>query len=145
MMLTHCMIRLSLIPKNWQSRLQHNSAPYTSTIVFLVRKGNPKKLKDWNDLVKPGISVITLPTRRPQAEPAGTILPPGDMPSSTTTATKRRPRSLLPNYLKMCRSLIQAPAAPRQPLSSVVLAMFFLSWENEAYLAVNELARISSK
>jgi len=43
----------------WQKRLQHNSAPYTSTIVFLVRKGNPKGIKDWNDLIKPGISVIT--------------------------------------------------------------------------------------
>ncbi len=47
------------IPPNWQKRLAHNSAPYTSTIVLLVRKGNPKKIKDWDDLVKPGISVIT--------------------------------------------------------------------------------------
>ncbi len=48
-----------LLPKNWQALLPHNSAPYTSTIVFLVRKGNPKKIKDWNDLVRPGVSVIT--------------------------------------------------------------------------------------
>ena len=48
-----------LISKDWQKRLGHNSAPYTSTIVFLVRKGNPKKIKDWNDVVKPGVSVIT--------------------------------------------------------------------------------------
>jgi sulfate transport system substrate-binding protein len=48
-----------LLPENWQSRLPHNSTPYTSTIVFLVRKGNPKGIKDWDDLVKPGISVIT--------------------------------------------------------------------------------------
>ena len=48
-----------LIPKDWQKRLEHNSAPYTSTIVFLVRKGNPKGIKDWNDLVKPGVAVIT--------------------------------------------------------------------------------------
>jgi sulfate/thiosulfate-binding protein len=48
-----------LIPKNWQSRLPNNSSPYTSTIVFLVRKGNPKKIKDWDDLVKPGVKVIT--------------------------------------------------------------------------------------
>ncbi len=44
---------------NWQSRLPHNSAPYSSTIVFLVRKGNPKAIRDWNDLVKPGVAVIT--------------------------------------------------------------------------------------
>jgi sulfate transport system substrate-binding protein len=48
-----------LVPKDWQKRLPDNSAPYTSTIVFLVRKGNPKAIKDWDDLVKPGIGVIT--------------------------------------------------------------------------------------
>lgn len=48
-----------LIPKDWQKRLPNNSAPYTSTIVFLVRKGNPKGIKDWDDLVKPGTAVIT--------------------------------------------------------------------------------------
>src|SRR5512145_1957455 len=48
-----------LLPANWQTRLPNNSSPYTSTIVFLVRKGNPKKIQDWGDLAKPGISVIT--------------------------------------------------------------------------------------
>ena len=48
-----------LLPANWQGRLPHNSAPYTSTIVFLVRKGNPKGIKDWDDLAKPGVAVIT--------------------------------------------------------------------------------------
>ena len=48
-----------LLPANWQSRLPHNSSPYTSTIVFLVRKGNPKKIVDWDDLAKPGVGVIT--------------------------------------------------------------------------------------
>lgn len=48
-----------LLPENWQTRLPHNSAPYTSTIIFLVRKGNPKGIKDWSDLVKPGLAVIT--------------------------------------------------------------------------------------
>ena len=48
-----------LLPSDWQSRLPHNSSPYTSTIVFLVRKGNPKAIRDWNDLVKPGVAVIT--------------------------------------------------------------------------------------
>ncbi len=48
-----------LIPADWQKRLPNNSAPYTSTIVFLVRKGNPKAIRDWDDLVKPGVSIIT--------------------------------------------------------------------------------------
>jgi sulfate transport system substrate-binding protein len=51
--------KAKLIPADWQKRLPHNSAPYTSTIVLLVRKGNPKHIKDWDDLVKPGIAVIT--------------------------------------------------------------------------------------
>lgn len=51
--------RAKLLPADWQQRLKHNSAPYTSTIVFLVRKGNPKGIKDWDDLVKPGTAVIT--------------------------------------------------------------------------------------
>ena len=51
--------KAKLLPANWQSRLPNNSTPYTSTIVFLVRKGNPKNIKDWDDLVKPGVAVIT--------------------------------------------------------------------------------------
>lgn len=51
--------KAKLLPENWQTRLPHNSAPYTSTVIFLVRKGNPKGIKDWNDLVKPGVAVIT--------------------------------------------------------------------------------------
>ncbi|MBK1614399.1 sulfate transporter subunit [Rubrivivax gelatinosus] len=51
--------RAKLLPPDWQKRLKHNSSPYTSTIVFLVRKGNPKGIKDWDDLIKPGIAVIT--------------------------------------------------------------------------------------
>ncbi len=48
-----------LLPANWQTRLRHNSSPYTSTVAFLVRKGNPKGIKDWGDLVRPGVSVIS--------------------------------------------------------------------------------------
>ena len=51
--------KAGLLPANWQTRLPHNSSPYTSTIVFLVRKGNPKRILDWADLARPGISIIT--------------------------------------------------------------------------------------
>lgn len=51
--------RHGLLAADWQKRLPHNSAPYTSTIVFLVKKGNPKGLKDWDDLARPGVQVIT--------------------------------------------------------------------------------------
>src|SRR3954465_9700282 len=48
--------KAKLLPADWQSRLPNNSSPYTSTIVFLVRKGNPKNIKDWDDLIKPGVT-----------------------------------------------------------------------------------------
>jgi sulfate/thiosulfate-binding protein len=51
--------RGGLLPANWQSRLPENSTPYTSTVVLLVRKGNPKRIKDWGDLIRPGVSVIS--------------------------------------------------------------------------------------
>src|SRR5262249_32728833 len=51
--------KANLLPKDWQKRLPNNSTPYTSTIVFLVRKGNPKGIKDWDDLIKPKVAVVT--------------------------------------------------------------------------------------
>lgn len=66
------------IDKNWIKRLPDNSAPYTSTIVFLVRKGNPKQIHDWSDLVKPGTSVIT-PNPKPPVGRVGIIWRPGGM------------------------------------------------------------------
>ena len=66
-----------LLSTDWQKRLPNNSSPYTSTIVFLVRQGNPKGIHDWDDLIKPGWWSLR-PTRRPPAARAGTTLPPGD-------------------------------------------------------------------
>lgn len=68
-----------LIAKDWQKRLPNNSAPYTSTIVFLVRKGNPKNIKEWSDLARPGIAVIT-PNPKPPVVHATTTLQLGVMP-----------------------------------------------------------------
>jgi sulfate transport system substrate-binding protein len=73
-------------------KLPHNSTPYTSTIVFLVRKGNPKGIKDWNDLVKPGVAVITR-IRKPRAAPAGTTWPPTATRCASRAAAKPRPRN----------------------------------------------------
>lgn len=77
------------IDKNWLKRLPDNSAPYTSTIVFLVRKGNPKQIHDWNDLIKPGVSVIT-PNPKAPAAPLE-LRRPGAMPCIRITATVRKP------------------------------------------------------
>jgi len=68
--------RAGLLPKDWQSRLPNNSLPYTSTIVFLVRQGNPKGIKDWDDLAKKVYRSLP-PIPKPQVVPATTIWPPG--------------------------------------------------------------------
>ncbi len=68
-----------LTAADWQSRLANNAAPYTSTIVFLVRKDNPKQIKDWDDLVRKDVAIVT-PNPRPPAGRAGTIWLPGAMP-----------------------------------------------------------------
>jgi sulfate/thiosulfate-binding protein len=80
------------IEKDWIKRLPDNSAPYTSTIVFLVRKGNPKQIHDWPDLLKPGVSVIT-PNPKPPVAPAGTTWPPGATRCTTTTTIRPRRRT----------------------------------------------------
>lgn len=77
------------IDKNWLKRLPDNSAPYTSTIVFLVRKGNPKQIHDWNDLIKPGVSVIT-PNPKAPAAPLE-LRRHGAMLCIRITATVRKP------------------------------------------------------
>lgn len=78
------------IDKNWLKRLPDNSAPYTSTIVFLVRKGNPKQIHDWNDLIKPGVSVIT-PNPKSSGGARWNYLAARAMLCIRITATRRKP------------------------------------------------------
>ncbi len=109
------------IDKNWIKRLPDNSAPYTSTIVFLVRKGNPKQIKDWNDLIKPGVSVITPNPKAPAAH-AGTIWQPGATRCTTTTAIRPKHRTSSKHCLKTSRCWTPARAAQPTPSSSAASA-----------------------
>jgi len=127
-----------LIEKNWQSRLEHNSSPYSSTIVFLVRKGNPKGIKDWNDLIKEGVEVIT--------------------PNPKTSGGARW------NYLAAWAYALKQPGGSDESAQKFVAELFkhvpvldtgargatttfvqrgigdvLLAWENEAFLAQKEL------
>jgi len=127
-----------LLAKDWQKRLPNNSAPYTSTIVFLVRRGNPKGIRDWGDLVKPGISVIT--------------------PNPKTSGGARW------NYLAAWAWALQQPGGSEAKAREFVTALFrnvpvldsgargatntfvqrglgdvLLAWENEAFLSIREL------
>ena len=127
-----------LLPENWQARLPQNSSPYTSTIVFLVRKGNPKQIKDWDDLVKDGVQVIT-PTPRLPAARAGITWRPGPTRLRRTAAARTRPRPMSASCSSMCRCWIPARAAPPPPSSSAAWAMCCWPGENEAFLALEEL------
>jgi len=127
-----------LIPANWQARLPNNSTPYTSTIVFLVRKGNPKNIRDWSDLVRPGVAVIT--------------------PSPKTSGGARW------NYLAAWAWALKQPGGNDAAAEAFVTKLYrnvpvldsgargatvtfvergigdvLLAWESEAYLAVKEL------
>ena len=126
------------LPADWQTKLPANSSPYTSTIVFLVRKGNPKGIQDWDDLVQPGVGVIT--------------------PNPKTSGGARW------NYLAAWGYALQQPGGTAESAQEFVSALYknvvvldsgargstttfvqrgvgdvFISWENEAFLAVNEL------
>lgn len=126
------------LPADWQTKLPDNSSPYTSTIVFLVRKGNPKGIQDWDDLVQPGVGVIT--------------------PNPKTSGGARW------NYLAAWGYALQQPGGTPETAQEFVSALYknvvvldsgargstttfvqrgvgdvFISWENEAFLAVNEL------
>lgn len=103
-----------LVPDNWVTRLPNNSAPFTSATVFIVRKGNPKALKDWPDLLKDGVQVI-VPTPRPRVTVATPTCRPGAMCSSRV-ATKPRPATSSASCSSRRRCSIPA-AAPLPPRS----------------------------
>src|SRR3954471_21598918 len=85
--------RAGLLPKNWQARLPRNSAPYVSTIVFLVRRGNPKGIRDWPDLIRPGVQIVT-PNPKTSGGGAGTTSRRGDTHCAPAEAMRPRRRSL---------------------------------------------------
>ncbi len=126
-----------LLPANWQSRLPHNSSPYTSTIVFLVRKGNPKGIRDWGDLAKPGVSVIT-PNPKTSggarwnylAALAWALQQPGGSAAKAEDFVGR-----------LYRNVPVLDTGARGSLTTFAqrgIGDVFISWENEAFLAVQQ-------
>ncbi|MET0373160.1 MAG: sulfate ABC transporter substrate-binding protein [Rhizorhabdus sp.] len=128
-----------LLPANWQARLPNNSAPYYSTIVFLVRKGNPKAIKDWDDLVKPGVKVIT-PNPKTSGGARWNYLAGWGYAQKKygTTAAAR-------DYLvKLFRNVPVLDSGARGSTTTFVQrgqGDVLLAWENEAFLAVNQLGK----
>jgi sulfate transport system substrate-binding protein len=129
-----------LIPKDWQKRLPNNSSPYTSTIVFLVRKGNPKGIKDWSDLVKPGVAVVT-PNPKTSGGARWNYLAAWGYALKRNGNDEAKAREFVQ---KLYRNVPVLDTGARGALTTFTergIGDVFVSWENEAYLAVKELGR----
>ena len=128
-----------LIPKDWQSRLPHNSSPYTSTIVFLVRKGNPKNIKDWDDLVKPGIEVIT-PNPKTSGGARWNYLA-GWAYAKKKYGSDEKAQVFIEKLYKNVPVLDSGARGSTTTFAQRGIGDVFLSWENEAFLAEKEFGK----
>ena len=125
-----------LIPANWQSRLPNNSAPYTSTIVFLVRTGNPKQIKDWDDLVKPGVGVIT-PNPKTSGGARWNYLA-GWAYALKKSGSDAGAKEFVRRLYKNVPVLDSGARGSTTTFVQREIGDVAISWENEAYLALKE-------
>lgn len=132
--------KASLLPKEWQKRLPHNSAPYTSTIVFLVRKGNPKNIKDWDDLVRPGVSVIT-PNPKTSGGARWNYLAAWGYALKKWNNDEAKAKEFLTTIFKNVPVLDSGARGATVTFVERGIGDVLISWENEAYLVVNELGK----
>jgi sulfate transport system substrate-binding protein len=129
-----------LIPKDWQKRLANNSAPYTSTIVFLVRKGNPKQIKDWDDLVKPGISVIT-PNPKTSGGARWNYLAAWGYVLKKANHDEGKAKDFVSRLYKNVPVLDSGARGSTTTFVERGIGDVLIAWENEAFLAVKELGK----
>ncbi len=127
-----------LLAKDWQKRLPHNSAPYTSTIVFLVRKGNPKHIKDWNDLVKPGVAVIT-PNPKTSGGARWNHLAAWGYALKQPGGSEASAREFIGKLYKNVPVLDSGARGATTTFVERGIGDVLLAWENEALLAIKEL------
>ena len=122
-----------LLPADWQSKLPNNASPYTSTIVFLVRKGNPKHIKDWDDLVKPGVEVIT-PNPKTSGGARWNYL------AAWGYAQKQNldPKDFVTKLFKNVPVLDSGARGSTTTFAQRELGDVLIAWENEAFLANKE-------
>ncbi len=126
-----------LLPPDWQKRLKHNSAPYTSTIVFLVRKGNPKKIRDWDDLVKPGVQVITPNPKTSGGARWGYLAAWGY--AQRKTGSEAQAQDFVKRLFANVPVLDSGARGATTTFAERGIGDVLISWENEALLAVKEL------
>ncbi len=129
--------KAKLIPAGWQKRLQHNSSPYTSTYVFLVRKGNPKGIRNWDDLVKPGVSVITANPKTSGGARWGYLAAYG-FALKAPGGTDAKAREFIAKLFNNVPVLDSGARGSTVTFAERGIGDVLLAWENEAHLSLKE-------
>jgi len=129
--------RAKLLPPDWQKRLKHNSSPYTSTYIFLVRKGNPKGIKNWDDLVKPGVSVITANPKTSGGARWGYLAAYG-FALKQPGGTDAKAQTFVASLFKNVPVLDSGARGSTVTFAERGIGDVLLAWENEAHLAFKE-------
>lgn len=127
-----------LIPADWQKRLPNNASPYTSTIVFLVRKGNPKGIRDWNDIVKPGVEIIT-PNPKTSGGARWNYLAAWAYALKQPGGSDASAKEFVGKLLKNVKVLDSGARGATTTFVERGIGDVLLAWENEAYLSLKEL------
>src|SRR5579884_1933403 len=127
-----------LIAPDWQSRLPNNSSPYTSTIVFLVRKGNPKGIKDWDDLAKPGVQVIT-PNPKTSGGARWNYLAAWGYALKRNGNDENKAREFVTKLYKNVPVLDSGARGSTTTFAQRGIGDVLIAWENEALLAIRQL------
>jgi sulfate/thiosulfate transport system substrate-binding protein len=130
--------KAGLLSADWQKRLPDHSTPYTSTIVFLVRKGNPKRIKDWDDLVKPGVSVIT-PNPKTSGGARWNFLAAWAYALKQSGSDQAKARDFVTRLYKNVPVLDSGARGATTTFAQRGIGDVLLAWENEAFLAIKEL------
>ena len=129
-----------LLPANWQTRLPNNSTPCTSTIVFLVRRGNPKHIKDWEDLVRPGVSVVT-PNPKTSGGARWSYLAAWGYALKKNNGDDKKAEEFVAHLYRNVPVLDSGARGSTTTFAQRGIGDVLLSWENEAFLALNELGK----
>jgi sulfate transport system substrate-binding protein len=132
--------RAGSLPRNWQSRLPDNSSPYTSTIVFLVRKGNPKHIQDWDDLIRPGISIIT-PNPKTSGGARWNYLAAWGYALRKYGNDESKAKEFVTRLYRNVPVLDSGARGATTTFAQRGIGDVLLAWENEAFLAIAELGK----
>jgi len=127
-----------MLPRDWQKRLPHNASPYTSTIVFLVRKGNPKGIKDWNDLVKPDVSIIT-PNPKTSGGARWNYLAAWAYALEQPGGNDAKARKFVSQIYRNVKVLDSGARGSTTTFVERGIGDVLLAWENEAFLSLKEV------